>query len=78
MGAEHSLVYQTTIDHCISQILSFKCRTVSRPQDDILSLRYMGATYSRPVRHLGEQQGRGVLSRLPEAMALQGNSLQTD
>ncbi len=47
-------------------------RMVFRPQGDQPTLRYLGPTYSRLVRHSAEQQGRGILCSPPRPSSSAG------
>ena len=40
-------------------------RMLSGPQGDFPSFQCLGTTYSRPVHHLAEQQGQGILFSPP-------------
>ncbi len=50
-------------------------RMVSGRKGDFPFLRCLGPTYIKPVRHLTEQQGWGIL---PRPLTFSGNSLQAD
>ncbi len=45
---------------------------VSRLQGNQPTLRYLGPTYSRPLRHMAEQLDQGVLFTPPKSSSLAG------